>query len=948
MQIKRQEYIKEISDKLYELKEKIRGYNACDLFDNNRYIEEVICGVLNIVYGYKLVNLNRKIKNHPYIDLGDEVNKIAVQVTSECSRRKIETTISAFAQNQYDKYYERLIFFILGDKIIFRKDFSTNCKLNFSKNKDVIDISQVRKDLNYCNDEEIYELYNFLQEKITWNEKDFKQYIRFVTDPPTNQSQFYSNREDEENELLSWIKSGEDLYIIRGTGGIGKTEIAKAIWKKMTKYGNEYGINYLAWVPYQASDLRLSICRAFLMVKTINNIDVAWEKVCKFFMDNQQQILIFIDNIEKVTRDDLLLWRIGQYPIKVIITTREKLDIGIKDVELRVLSKDNCKNLFYKIYDIEKNDEIVLDILKKAGYLTVAIELLAKTAMKERKGLRQLNEDLINLEFDISEEDVSSNHDLLRKEDKIAEQLKKLFCISNYDSHQIYLLINISMFPATEFSYEDAKNWFGETRRTPFDKLVDWGWLKLQENSHNEFRYWMHPVLAASIRLQTIEILHESCKKLINNFTKILITKDENNLLARFSIITYASSLILYQRNLLCELEDINFLVAVANVYVEIGEYVKAIEIYELALKISKNNGYGYETNMEIYRLLANSYKQRGNFMKATNIYDKLLVEVEKNKKVENVILLYRDMGHMYKSKGDYIVALYFYNRAEKIYKRERKKHNALDVKYLAMLYYGKGNLYRCAENYSESIKFYRRARSIYKKIVDETNPEWMLIHSNIGVCHMGLGNLKKALEYHQEALRLQSRTYRDKTQPFMGLSYMYRGDTYTKMGDYSKAYSDYENALRIISNSVGSNHPYMVRIENHIARLYMLQREYQTAEEEMLKMLPFEQTELGNIHPDTAELYNNLVEIYCALGNQEKAREFHLKIKKYTDTVLHNHPETLKLWMREAEFYEKKNNIQLAQKSLKKIKREVSEIIKEAPVIIQADNMLNRIQNHL
>ena len=73
------------------------------LYDLNRYLEDFFKDILNIVYGYKLVNLNEERSNNPGLDLGDEAVKVAFQVTSTKSSDKVNTTLEKAAA-QLDKF----------------------------------------------------------------------------------------------------------------------------------------------------------------------------------------------------------------------------------------------------------------------------------------------------------------------------------------------------------------------------------------------------------------------------------------------------------------------------------------------------------------------------------------------------------------------------------------------------------------------------------------------------------------------------------------------------------------------------------------------------------------------------------------------------------------------------------------------------------------------------
>ena len=453
----------------------------------------------------------------------------------------------------------------------------------------------------------------------------------------------------------------------------------------------------------------------------------------------------------------------------------------------------------------------------------------------------------------------------------------------------------------------------------------------------------MHPVLAASIRMQTSDIVHETCKQIIHTFTEILSAEKNDDIFERFLLMPFAESFQMYMQKYFNNKNDIKFINALGNMYIEMAEYKQTIDLYNSALNIVQNNSELKEYSVELSRELGNAYKQYGDFASARKYYTATITSVSSQSecKAENKITVYRDMGHLYKSEGDYDKALHYYNWAEKIYYQAKKEDPQLSEKYLAKIYYGKGNVYRCAENFEESKKHYELARNIYKDKVDESSFEWMLTYDNIGVCWFRLGYYDKALAYHEKALELQKKTYKNIKQPFMGLSYMYRGDVYMAQKKEETAYKDYQTAFYIIQNSVGDYHPYMIRVKNHMARYFLSQNDYEQAESIERGALDFENTELGRVHPDTAELYNNLVEIYIRKRDKDNAVKYHNRLKAYKDTVLRSHPETLKLWMREAEYYISLGKGSKAYEKLRYLVQEASDITSKATIVEQAKRMM-------
>jgi hypothetical protein len=100
MILNQEDLIKKIEKSLTILEVSTRNRTRLNLNDQNVMAEPVIAKLLNLIYGYNLVNLNIGKKNSAAIDLGDKRNKIAVQVTSTNTRRKIQDTINKLVVGQ--------------------------------------------------------------------------------------------------------------------------------------------------------------------------------------------------------------------------------------------------------------------------------------------------------------------------------------------------------------------------------------------------------------------------------------------------------------------------------------------------------------------------------------------------------------------------------------------------------------------------------------------------------------------------------------------------------------------------------------------------------------------------------------------------------------------------------------------------------------------------------
>ena len=96
---KREEYLDTIVEGLSQLSRYIDIKNTQERYDINHAAETIFAGLINRIYGYNLVNGDASEANLPAIDLFDTKNRIAVQVTSDTSLKKIKGSV--FPQNPH-------------------------------------------------------------------------------------------------------------------------------------------------------------------------------------------------------------------------------------------------------------------------------------------------------------------------------------------------------------------------------------------------------------------------------------------------------------------------------------------------------------------------------------------------------------------------------------------------------------------------------------------------------------------------------------------------------------------------------------------------------------------------------------------------------------------------------------------------------------------------------
>ena len=159
-------YLKNIAENLALLSREVSILNAVNLYDINIIAEEFFPGLLNLIYGYELKNANHLEKNAPAIDLIDQKNRIAVQVTSDNSSTKIKHTIEEFNKSQAYHLYDRLVVLILTQKKKYSSNFDTQGLFSFEKARDIWDVEKLIKDIRELETAQIKNVSDYLSEEL--------------------------------------------------------------------------------------------------------------------------------------------------------------------------------------------------------------------------------------------------------------------------------------------------------------------------------------------------------------------------------------------------------------------------------------------------------------------------------------------------------------------------------------------------------------------------------------------------------------------------------------------------------------------------------------------------------------------------------------------------------------------------------------------------------------
>ncbi|AFW96994.1 SMEK domain-containing protein [Dolichospermum sp. UHCC 0684] len=255
--LKKETFLKNITRGLIQLKDSTEYYAVLNLYDQHIIAEYFVVKLLNIIYGYNLINLNSQDKSCAAIDLGDYERKLCFQVTSTSlknHRKKIQDTINKFIGNKKYQDFDHLKFLFLGDKQeTYRRGFNTQNLFTFDPKKDVINLKDLIRELKSLSDEKLEKLNHLIESEIFYQNLNLsaEMYIlqqgdiealkiyRDAFDRPALQDSFHT-----ESSYQDFEAALTDLISLLKTGVINGKLLAKPI-RKFDDKNLEHDLNNL-------------------------------------------------------------------------------------------------------------------------------------------------------------------------------------------------------------------------------------------------------------------------------------------------------------------------------------------------------------------------------------------------------------------------------------------------------------------------------------------------------------------------------------------------------------------------------------------------------------------------------------------------------------------------------------------------------------------------------
>lgn len=162
----RSRYFEYIDEKIHTLAHRIQTKGKLNILNLHLHSENFYLHFFNLLYGYKLINLNSNAQNVEAIDLIDHKNKIIFQVSATCTKQKIESTLSKGIFKKYIGYSFKFISISIDATDLRTKTFLNPHSVSFNPKNDIFDIKSILNHILAENIKTQRELYEFIKDEL--------------------------------------------------------------------------------------------------------------------------------------------------------------------------------------------------------------------------------------------------------------------------------------------------------------------------------------------------------------------------------------------------------------------------------------------------------------------------------------------------------------------------------------------------------------------------------------------------------------------------------------------------------------------------------------------------------------------------------------------------------------------------------------------------------------
>lgn len=685
------------------------------------------------------------------------------------------------------------------------------------------------------------ELESLREYKLSSDNEDRIRDSKFITKSSKKAVNHFKGRNKEIASIIKIMEADQtenekiSLWIY-GMGGIGKTQLCRKICSKI--YGK---YPYLGWIDYQGN-FKQAIVNSVNMGEKTDDLEREYEKALRYVNSLGRKLLLFIDNYDML---DSYLGDIESLQCHVIVTSRNSNPETFCGYKIDFLDFSACKELFCYFYTIEKN-MIINEIIHKTGYLSLAVELVAKTGQK--LGLK-LEEYYLKLEergFDIGtvvQSNWDNTGDNLNME--LSKQLSIVFDLTSMrkNGEIMYILKNFSILPYLGITRQEAVEWLAleEDSGSLYD-LAESGWLQL-----SGMEYTMHPVVSFTVVQMESPQIDDSIN-LVRALSNSILVKPGDNYLKAFNYLPYAESVGEYFVKMPFVQKGV---LDLALLYIRISEINRYNGDYDKAYKWGKSS----------CESMDNAESQSGQFVSLVyNIMSEICLDM-RDRNDESEVWALRAIASDY-CKED------------------------IDIVECGTSFHNLAGVYIQMENNRKALQYETKALEMRKRCLVESDIRIINCYRNLAMIYRRLGEVKTSLEFHEKVVGGLENIYADdRNHPDFPVAYNLYSFALRDTGEMQKAIEYQEKAIKI-REYINEADPKLAINYNNLGMLYLKNGDVEKAIEWEEKAISMDIINRGENHPDVATDFYNYALMLYASGNIEAAIEYLNKSRQIEEKI--------------------------------------------------------------
>lgn len=141
---------------------------ASNMQDINLVSEDFYCELLNVIFDWDLVNANELSANFPGVDLIDKKDKVFVQVSSTCTKEKIDHSLDEI--NKISKDFEGYNFLFLSlvksASKLRDKTYTISNNITFDPKENIYDVTSIFQKIKGLEIDKVKQVYNICKTNI--------------------------------------------------------------------------------------------------------------------------------------------------------------------------------------------------------------------------------------------------------------------------------------------------------------------------------------------------------------------------------------------------------------------------------------------------------------------------------------------------------------------------------------------------------------------------------------------------------------------------------------------------------------------------------------------------------------------------------------------------------------------------------------------------------------